>query len=83
MLHLGRLTLGFMAIVVMLLLVGTTRANAVTKSVSRPDRPVARPSALKSWRQRSQSYFSRQKDFLDYIRGDRSPNYGESPSAGK
>lgn len=83
MLHLGRLTLTFMAVVGMLLLVGTTRADSTTKFTSRQDRPVARPSVLKSWRQRSQSYFSRQKDFLDYIRGDRSPNYGESQTAGR
>ena len=83
MLHLGRLTLAFMAMVVMLLLVGTTRADSAKKKLtSRQERAVARPSALKSWSQRSQSYFTRQKDFLEYIRGDRSPTYGERQATG-
>lgn len=83
MLHLGRLTLAFMAVVGMLLLVGTTRADSTAKLTSRQDRSVGRPSVMKAWRQRSQAYFSRQKDFLDYIRGDRSPTYGQPQSAGR
>ncbi len=83
MLHLGRLTLAFMAVVGMLLLVGTTRADSTPKLTSHHDRPAGRPSVIKSWRQRSQSYFSRQKDFLEYIRGDRSPTYGEPQGSGR
>jgi len=83
MMHLGRLTLAFMSLVVMLLLVGTTRADSAAKSTSHQVRPVSRPPAAKSWRQRTNAYFSRQKDFLQYIRGGTSPVYDEPLPAHK
>lgn len=71
--NIGRLTVASMMLMLVVILAGTTRAGSETKSTRQVQRTAQRPSMWKSWKNKTQSYFAKQKSYVEYVRGGTAP----------